>query len=98
MPGPRTARVIELTATDRAELERLLRSQTVAAGLARRARIVLLAADGVPLGRIATLVGVDRNTVRSRLDRFRQTGLASLPDRPRPGRPPLVTLAVILQW
>jgi transposase len=88
--------VIELEATERAELERLTRSHTVAAGLARRARIILLAADGLPLGQIATLVGVDRNTVRARLDRFRQDRLSGLPDRPRTGRPPLFTLAVIL--
>lgn len=96
MSGPRTPRVIELSPEERSELERVMRSQTVAAGLARRARIVLLAADGIPLGQIATLVGVDRNTVRARLDRFRQERLPGLADRPRPGRPALFTLAVIL--
>jgi transposase len=96
VPGPRTPRVIALTTDERTELERLGRSQTVAAGLARRARMLLLAADAVPLGQIATLVGVDRNTVRSRLDRFRAERLASLRDRPRPGRPPVFTLAVML--
>lgn len=97
MPGPRTPRVVALSPVERRELERLTRSQTVAAGQARRARILLLAADGLPLRRIATMVGVDRNTVKARLDRFRQAGLESLRDQPRPGRPPLFTLAVILQ-
>jgi transposase len=97
MPGPRTPRVVELSPAEREALERLTRSQTVAAGQARRARILLLAADGLPLSRIAALVGVDRNTVKARLDRFRHEGLESLGDRPRPGRPPLFTLAVILQ-
>lgn len=96
MPGPRTPRVIELSAEERTQLERMTRSQTVAAGLARRARIIVLAADGMPLGQIATLVGVDRNTVRVRLDRFRQERLKGLPDRPRAGRPPRFTLAVIM--
>lgn len=96
MPGPRTPRVIELSPEERSELERLTRSQTIAAGLARRARIILLAADGMPLGQIATRVGVDRNTVRTRLDRFGRDRLPGLADRPRPGRPPLFTLAVIL--
>ena len=58
--------------------------------------MILLAADGIPLGQIATVVGVDRNTVRARLDRFRQERLPGLADRPRSGRPPLFTLAVIL--
>jgi transposase len=53
----------------------------------RRAQIVLLAAEGQPLRRIAQQVGVDRNVVRDWLDRFRAQGLAGLADRPRPGRP-----------
>jgi transposase len=88
--------VVELSSAERVELERVTRSQTVAAGQARRARILLLAADGMPLSRIATLVGVDRNTVKARLDRFQQERLAGLRDRPRPGRRPLFGLAVIL--
>jgi transposase len=57
---------------------------------------VLLAADGVPLVQIAPRLGMDRNTVRGWLDRFAAQGLAGLRDRPRPGRPPLFTLAVVL--
>ena len=96
MPGPRTPRVVELSPAERVELERLTRGQTIAAGQARRARMLLLAADGEPLSRIAVLVGVDRNTVKARLDRFQQERLAGLRDRPRPGRPPLFGLAVTL--
>jgi len=46
---------------DRAELVRLTRSSTVAAGLATRARIVLLAGEGVANVRIATQVGVSES-------------------------------------
>ena len=42
---------------DRLELERLTRSSTVPAGLAARARIVLLAADAAPNHQIAEQVG-----------------------------------------
>ncbi len=87
MPGPRSPRVIELTAEVRATLGHLTRSSTAAAGRARRARIVLLAADGVPLRQIAARAGVDRKVVRKWLDRFRQRGLAGLEELPRPGRP-----------
>src|SRR5690348_5010486 len=52
-----------------------------------RARIVLLAADGEPLDRIARQVSVDRNVVRQWVDRYRVGGLGALQDRPRPGRP-----------
>ena len=57
------------------------------AGLVRRARMVLLAADGMPLRTIAPTVGVERRTVRDWLDRFRAHGRAGLQDLPRPGRP-----------
>jgi hypothetical protein len=47
---------------DREELTRLTRSSSVPAGLAQRARIVLLAADGVSNTGIAQAVGVSRPT------------------------------------
>jgi len=87
MPGPRSPRVIEVTAAERATLVQVSRSTSVAAGRVQRARIVLLAADGVRLRQVATRVGVDRKVVRKWLDRFRAHGLAGLADRPRPGRP-----------
>ena len=87
MSGPRSGRVLELTVEARTALEALTRRTRVALGLARRARIVLLAAEGVPLDRIARQVAVDRNVVRTWVDRYRAGGLAALQDRPRPGRP-----------
>ena len=87
MSGPRSGRVVELTGETRAALEALTRRTTVAVGLARRARIVLLAAEGVPLDRIGRQIGVDRNVVRLWVDRYRVGGVAALEDRPRPGRP-----------
>jgi len=76
-----------MTGAARAALEALARRTTVAVGVARRARIVVLAAEGVPLDRIARQVGVDRNVVRTWVDRYRVGGLDALQDRPRPGRP-----------
>ncbi len=87
MPGPRSPRTIDLSAELRAALERVTRRSTVAAGVARRARIVLLAADGMPLRQIAQRLGVDRHGVRTWVDRFRREGIDGLRDRPRPGRP-----------
>ena len=87
MSGPRSRRVIELGDGDRGALAALTRRTTVAAGLVRRARIVLRAAEGVPLDRIARELGVQRNVVRTWVDRYREAGLAGLQDRPRPGRP-----------
>jgi hypothetical protein len=87
MPGPKTPRVVHLAPATRTTLGQWGRSPTRSAGLVRRAQIVLLAAEGQPLRRIAEQVGVDRNVVRDWLDRFRAQGLAGLADRPRPGRP-----------
>src|SRR3954451_14544670 len=75
MSGPRSLRVVELSEADRATLASLTRRTTVAAGLARRAQIVLLAAEGEPLERIARQLGVDRNVVRRWIDRYRAGGL-----------------------
>ena len=87
MSGPRSPRAIELKAEDRAALEGVTRRTTAAMGLVRRARIVLLAADGVALDRIARDLGVQRNVVRTWIDRYRVGGVAGLEDRPRTGRP-----------
>ena len=87
MSGPRTARVVELSFAARAELTTLWRRTTVAAGLARRVRVILRAADGVPLAQIARELQLDRNAVRTWIDRYRAAGLAGLQDRPRSGRP-----------
>jgi transposase len=59
----------------------------VRAGLAQRARIVLLAGDGVSNTEIAARVGVSRQTVVSWRARYSRSGIAGLSDEPRPGRP-----------
>ncbi len=69
------------------ELARLMRSSSVRAGLAQRARIVLLAADGVSNTAIAAKVGVSRPTVIDWRNRYLSRGLAGLADDPRSGRP-----------
>src|SRR3954453_14549176 len=69
------------------ELLRLTRSSAAAAGLAARARIVLLAADGSSNVQIAELVGVSRPTVDLWRNRYREHGMAGLVDADRPGRP-----------
>ncbi len=83
----RPAAALVLREGDRAELERLVRSSSVRAGLAQRARIVLLAVDGVSNTSIAGLAGVSRPTVIGWRERYQARGLAGLADEPRPGRP-----------
>ena len=83
----RRAAPLLLRENDGVELLRLTRSSAGAAGLAARARIVLLAADGTSNVQIAELVGVSRPTVDLWRNRYREHGLAGLVDIDRPGRP-----------
>jgi transposase len=75
---------------DRERLADLARLPSVPSGLAKRARMVLLAADGVPNAQIARAVGVSRPTVIGWRDRYQRGGIKALEDQPRSGRPPRI--------
>src|SRR5215204_2079752 len=64
MRGPKPPSIV-LTPTQRVVLRRLARRQTGAQRLVRRARIILEAASGANNDQIATLLGIDRGTVRT---------------------------------
>ena len=81
---------------DRVELERWTRSSSLAAGLVQRARIVLLAGQGVANARIAAQVGVSVPTVLKWRGRFAGKGLAGLEDEARSGRPRHVDRARVI--
>ncbi|KLU09364.1 transposase [Kocuria sp. SM24M-10] len=65
----------------------MVRSTSVRAGLAQRAQIVLLAAEGVSNTEIAQKVGTTRNTVIAWRARYDEAGIAGLADHGRSGRP-----------
>jgi transposase len=92
----KTAAALVLGDGDLPKLEALLRSSTVAAGLAQRARIVLLAADGLANYEIAERVGVSRPTVNLWRSRYAERGLAGLETEKRPGRPRSVDRARVI--
>jgi transposase len=81
---------------DRETLSAWTRSSTVKAGLAQRARIVLLAADGVSHTEISRRLGVDRQTVINWRARYESAGLTGLEDRSRSGRPRRVDRVAII--
>ena len=83
----RPAVAIELSSAERRELEGLTRRRRTAQGLAQRAQIVLLAAEGVENKTIAERVGAVENTVGKWRRRFAEHRLDGLFDEPRPGRP-----------
>src|ERR1700759_2714113 len=78
---------VEIPPHDREVLASWLRSPSIRAGLAQRARIVLLAGDGVGTNEIVRLVGVSKPTVIGWKRRYCSEGLAGLDDRPKSGRP-----------
>src|SRR5881397_1400489 len=61
--GRKTALTIRLAADERHTLMAWQRSTTIPAGRARRGRIILLVADGVPISHIADTVGISRRFV-----------------------------------
>jgi len=80
-----------ITEAQRDTLEGWVRSSTLQSGLARRARIVLLAAEERSNTEIAEMVGVSRPTVLQWRARFEAGGIAALDDLHRPGRPRTVS-------
>jgi transposase len=92
----KTAPALVLMDGDRERLESVLRSTTVPAGLAQRARVVLLASDGVANYEIADRVAVSRPTVNLWRGRYAERGLAGLADEKRSGRPRTVDRSTVI--
>ena len=82
MAGRRkTSFTIELTAEERETLTAWQHSTTIPAGYARRSRIILLLAAGVPIVHIATTVGMSRRCVYIWVRRFQQESIAGLANK-----------------
>jgi hypothetical protein len=83
----RTPYRIELGESEERELRRRARQQTRAYREVLRARIVLLAAEGLDNAEIARRLGTTREAVSRWRKRFHEERLSGLEDRPRAGRP-----------
>jgi transposase len=85
----RIAPKIELTAQQRRDLQKLVSGRRTEVRVVTRARIVLAASRGMENQKIATEVGVNRETVGLWRSRFLKKGVAGLlKDLPRGGRKP----------
>jgi transposase len=78
---------VEVSPQDRELLASWTRSPSLRAGLAQRARVVLLAADGVGTTEIVRRVGLSKPAVIGWKRRYAAEGLTGLEDRAKPGRP-----------
>jgi transposase/transposase-like protein len=84
-----------LTDAERRTLEGWAKRRKTAQGLAQRARIVLLCAEGKSNTAVAAELGITRETVGKWRNRFVTARFAGLSDEPRPGVPRTITDAQI---
>lgn len=87
---------LELSADQRAELTRRLRARRIERREYERLRIVEAVAAGASIPEAARALGLHEQTVRKFVKRFAAEGFAGLADRPRAGRPPVLTEADLL--
>ena len=81
--------VVELTAEQRRELQARARRYTLPYRDVVRAKIVLMAADGLNNDEIANRLDTRREIVSKWRKRFFEHGVAGLEELPRGGRPPV---------
>jgi transposase len=81
--------VVELTVEQRRELQERARRYTLPYRDVVRAKIVLMAAEGLDNDEIATRLDTRREIVSKWRKRFFEQGLVGLEERPRGGRPPV---------
>jgi transposase len=94
----RVAPEIVLTTEERAELTKLVRSRLTSVRQAQRARIVLLAADGMQNKDIAQKLGVGRVQVSRWRERYTRLRLAGIEhDLPRGAPPAMVDVARLVE-
>src|SRR3954454_12099355 len=105
MRGPKPP-TVTLSPEERLTLEALVRAHSTPQQLALRARVVLVAADGLNNAQIARQEAVSLDLVRLWRERWRAlqaVALTDLPvedrlsDAPRAGRPPTITAAQTCQ-
>ncbi len=91
---------VRVPAADRDVLQSWTRAPSLRAGVAQRARIVLLAADGVGTNEIVRRVGLSKPAVIGWKRRYAAEGIDGLDDRPKPGRPPVIDAmrVVLATW
>ena len=88
---------IELSTEQRERLGRRARSYTAPYWQVVRAKVVLLAADGMANKAIAQLVGTSPQVVHRWRTRFCEEGMDALKDRARPGRPRVFSAQVSIE-
>jgi hypothetical protein len=89
MRGRKSSFVVRLSPVQKSDLESMVRSTKLAAGLVRRARLMLLVDEGQSLTGAAALVGLTVRNARKWVRRFLVDGVDGLRDQPGRGRKPV---------
>jgi len=82
---------LTLSPSARQELERIASARTLPFGLVRRAKIILLSAEGLTNKAVAARVGLSNVMVGVWRQRFVKQGVMGLYDEPKPGGPRSIT-------
>ena len=82
--------VLDFSEEQRKALTRISRSRTESVRMVLRAQIVLLRSEGLSKERTARKLGVSEVTVQTWTDRFRESGVDGLSDKPGRGRKPWI--------
>lgn len=83
----RPAKALAVSTEERLQLESIARSQSLPAGIVKRAQMVLRMADGESNTNVARRYRVSRPTVTMWRSRYRERGIAGLHNELKPGRP-----------
>ena len=95
MAKERPKQPIVLQESDRQQLTSVAQSRSLPHGLVVRARLVLLAAEGLPSSTIARRIGLSQQTVCLWRRRYLDHGIQGLHDELKPGRPRSISDEVV---
>ena len=78
--------VLNLSSSEREELETIIREENSSKRMVLRCKIILLTEEGVPLQEIADMLGLSKNTVNTWRQIFLVKRIQGLNDKKRKGR------------
>jgi hypothetical protein len=82
----RSSLKVHITATQKRQMEELLRARLIPHGIARRLTALLLLGEGASLRTARAKTGLNLRHIVKWRERFAQSGVEGLVDRPRSGR------------
>ena len=94
---PKQGGKLVLSSAEESQLQQLIRAQSTPQGLAQRARVVQLAAQGLGVRAIGGRVGMHYNQVAKWRRRYLRGGIGALQDEPRSGRKGNISTGLLRQ-